>query len=61
MTTHYYLTLFGPDGSSWRNATDFWDLDEAQRAASQELESGAAVKVHIENAAGDLVKVLLPT
>jgi hypothetical protein len=60
METHYYLKLFGPDGSCWDNGTDFSGLEDARRAARQELESGAAVRVQISDAAGNLIEELTP-
>ena len=56
METHYYLKLFGQDGSCWDNGTDFSVIEDARHAARQELESGAAVKVQISDAAGGLIE-----
>ena len=58
METHYYLKLFGPEGSCWDNGTDFSDLEDARLVARRELESGAAVRVQISDAAGGLIEEL---
>jgi len=60
MDTHYYLKVFRNDGAMWDDASDFSDLESAERAAREELMNGAS-EVHISNASRGVVKRLTAT